>query len=60
MRGRMSKRHADAVYREVMRTAAVRASMKNMSPSGKFILRTLIKQFSRMLKKEELIDIASK
>jgi len=60
MRAGMSKRHADAVYREVIRTAAVRASMKNMSPSGKFILRTFIKQFSKILKKEELIDIACK
>ncbi|MBN2157894.1 MAG: hypothetical protein JW807_00760 [Spirochaetes bacterium] len=60
MYGKISRKQADAVYREVMRTAAVRASMKGMPPSGKFVLRTLIKQFSRMLRKEDLIDIASK
>jgi hypothetical protein len=43
-----------------MRTAAVRASLKNLAPSGRFLVRTLIKQFSKILTKEELIDIASK
>jgi hypothetical protein len=51
MKAGMSKRQSDAVYREVIRTAAVQASINSISPSGKFLLKTLIKQFSRMFKK---------